>query len=146
VTCWTKFAEGADRGTSGNNIRATPLEYFHNTQTLSLPLSWHSVSDQKTIRLRYLSRAKGERPAGKGTPDAQGGHGALFLSKCGESSTVKCLQETLRRLAEIERAIGVLDSLSVKRMVIDAQDYILESQKESGRTARSNDPRIDASK
>lgn len=52
-----------------------------------------------------------------------------------------CLQ-VLRRLQEIERAIGVLDSFSIKRMLIDMQDHILESQKESLQTARVKETRV----
>lgn len=51
-----------------------------------------------------------------------------------------CLQ-VLRRLSEIERAIGVLDSISIRKMLIDTQDYILLSQKNSLETARVDDPR-----
>lgn len=39
------------------------------------------------------------------------------------------LPEIIRRLCEIEAAIGVLDSLSIRRMICETQDYILESQK-----------------
>jgi hypothetical protein len=52
---------------------------------------------------------------------------------------VDCSQ-VLRRLLEIERAVGVLDSLSIRKMLIETQDYILESQKDSLRTARMNAP------
>jgi hypothetical protein len=47
----------------------------------------------------------------------------------------------LRRLSEIERAIGVLDSFSVRRMVIETQDYILQLQGESVKDAQLNDSR-----
>lgn len=56
-----------------------------------------------------------------------------------------CLQ-ILRRLSEIERAVGVLDSISIRKMVIETQDYILESQKEAAQTARLKDPQITASR
>ena len=53
--------------------------------------------------------------------------------------------QVLAKLAEIERAIGAADSLALRRMVIELQDYIIQSQKESievlrqraGRTAES---------
>ena len=44
--------------------------------------------------------------------------------------------QVLLRLSEIERAIGILDSISIKRMLIETQEYILQSQKESVRMAR----------
>lgn len=47
--------------------------------------------------------------------------------------------QMLRKLHEIERAIGVLDSLSVRRMVIEAEDCLLELQKESVKASRLND-------
>jgi hypothetical protein len=49
-----------------------------------------------------------------------------------------CLQ-VLRRLSEIERAIGILDSISIRRMVIETQDYILQSQKKSIETVGLRD-------
>ena len=52
------------------------------------------------------------------------------------------VQQILRRLTEIERAIGVRDSLSIRRMIMDAEDYILESQRLSLQTARTDDPRM----
>ena len=36
----------------------------------------------------------------------------------------------LERLIEIERAIGVKDSIALRRMVVDTQDYVLQMQKE----------------
>lgn len=56
-----------------------------------------------------------------------------------------CLQ-ILRRLSEIERAIGVLDSISIRKMLMETQDYILQSQKESTQTARLNDSRLAVSR
>ena len=56
-----------------------------------------------------------------------------------------CLQ-VLRRLSEIGRAIGVLDSISIRKMLIETQDYILQSQRESTRTARLNDSRLAVSR
>jgi hypothetical protein len=49
-----------------------------------------------------------------------------------------CLQ-VLWRLTEIEPAVGILDSLSIRRMVIGAQDNIVQSQKESVETIRLRD-------
>ena len=49
--------------------------------------------------------------------------------------------QVLRRLSEIEQAIGVLDSISVRRMVMEAQDYILQSQKEAAQIVRLNEQR-----
>ena len=43
----------------------------------------------------------------------------------------------LERLMEIERAVGVQDTHTVKRMVIDAEEFILKLQKESIQTIRS---------
>ena len=40
-------------------------------------------------------------------------------------------QVMLAKLTEIERSIGVVDTLSLRTMVLEAQDYILNSQKES---------------
>lgn len=48
---------------------------------------------------------------------------------------MECLQ-LLRRLCEIEAAIGVADPLTLRRMIVETQDYILEAQKESVETAR----------
>lgn len=52
------------------------------------------------------------------------------------------VQQILRRLTEIERAIGVRDSTSIRKMIMEAEDYILESQRLSLQTARSDDPRM----
>lgn len=52
------------------------------------------------------------------------------------------VQQILRRLTEIERAIGVRDSISIRKMIMEAEDYILESQRLSLQTARSDDPRM----
>lgn len=48
---------------------------------------------------------------------------------------MECLQ-LLRRLCEIEAAIGVADPLTLRRMIVETQDYILEVQRESVETAR----------
>ena len=37
----------------------------------------------------------------------------------------------LAKLTEIERSIGVVDVLSLRKMILEAQDYILQCQKES---------------
>lgn len=50
--------------------------------------------------------------------------------------------QVLRRLHEIERALGVLDFISIKKLLIETEDYILESQKESVQTARVNETRV----
>lgn len=50
--------------------------------------------------------------------------------------------EMLRRLHEIERAIGALDSISLRKMIIDAEDFVVQSQKHSVQTARSSDLRM----
>lgn len=39
--------------------------------------------------------------------------------------------QLLNKLTEIERAIGVVDTLSLRRMIVEAQDYILQTQKET---------------
>lgn len=54
--------------------------------------------------------------------------------------------QVLRRLHEIERAIGVLDFISIKKMIIETEDYILNSQKESVQTARVNETRVAVSR
>lgn len=48
--------------------------------------------------------------------------------------------QVLHKLTEIERAIGVVDTLSLRRMIIDAQDYILRDQKESVQQLRQKPP------
>ena len=53
---------------------------------------------------------------------------------------MNCLQ-VLRRLREIERAIGVLDSVSIRRMIIEAEDCVFELQKEAAKTGRLNGTR-----
>jgi hypothetical protein len=45
--------------------------------------------------------------------------------------------QLLRRLLEIERAIGICDSLSIRKMIIEAEDYVLQSQKEQVEKGRS---------
>lgn len=52
-----------------------------------------------------------------------------------------CLQ-VLRRLHEIERAIGVLDYISVKKMLIEMEDYVLRLHKESVHKALSHETRV----
>lgn len=42
----------------------------------------------------------------------------------------------LERLLEIERAVGVQDAQTVRRMVIDTEEFILKLQRESIRTLR----------
>ncbi|HEX8711034.1 MAG TPA: hypothetical protein VF730_04110 [Terracidiphilus sp.] len=37
----------------------------------------------------------------------------------------------LDRLIEIERAIGVVDSLSLRKMVVEAQEVVLQAQKQA---------------
>lgn len=37
----------------------------------------------------------------------------------------------LDRLIEIERAIGVVDSLSLRKMVVEAQEAVLQAQKQA---------------
>lgn len=54
--------------------------------------------------------------------------------------------QVLCRLSEIERAIGVLDYISLRKMVIETQDYILGSQKETARPLPSSWPRMAASR
>lgn len=43
----------------------------------------------------------------------------------------------LRKLSEIESAVGVLDSLTIRKMLIDTQDFILQFQKESLQSIRN---------
>lgn len=38
--------------------------------------------------------------------------------------------QLLTRLTEIERAIGAVDAITLRRMVIETQEYVLQSQKE----------------
>lgn len=53
---------------------------------------------------------------------------------------MNCSQMVLRKLTEIERSLGVVDTLSLRRMIIETQDYILESQKESVQQLRQSSP------
>lgn len=39
--------------------------------------------------------------------------------------------QMLTKLTEIERSIGVVDFLELRRMIQDLEDYILQSQKET---------------
>ena len=39
--------------------------------------------------------------------------------------------QLLSKLTEIERAIGVVDTLSLRKMIVEAQEYVLQSQKEN---------------
>ena len=39
--------------------------------------------------------------------------------------------QVLSKLTEIERSIGVVDSLALRRMIVEAQDFILKSQKQN---------------
>lgn len=48
-------------------------------------------------------------------------------------------REVIRRLIEIERAIGVLDALSIRRMIIEIEDYVLRLEKEVFEMARRRD-------
>jgi hypothetical protein len=68
------------------------------------------------------------------------------LVQGGELFAVNSLQEILRRLYEIERAVGVLDSLSVRKLVIEVQDFVLESQKESVRMAGLSETQTETSR
>lgn len=43
-------------------------------------------------------------------------------------------RQILRRLIEIERAIGVLDAFSLRRLVMEAEEDILQWEKESVET------------
>lgn len=45
--------------------------------------------------------------------------------------------QVLRKLSEIENAVGVLDSLTIRKMLIEMQDFILQSQKESLQNVRN---------
>ncbi|HEV2133567.1 MAG TPA: hypothetical protein VGR47_04840 [Terracidiphilus sp.] len=49
-------------------------------------------------------------------------------------------------MSEIERAVGVLDSFSVRKMLIETQDYILYAQKESLQATTVKDPRLAVSR
>lgn len=40
-------------------------------------------------------------------------------------------QQLLSRLLEIERAIGVLDAVSLRRLVMEAEEYVLQYEKSS---------------
>lgn len=42
----------------------------------------------------------------------------------------------LDRLIEIERAIGVVDSLSLRKMVVEAQEIVLQAQRQTVRELR----------
>ncbi|HEV2324444.1 MAG TPA: hypothetical protein VGS10_10895 [Terracidiphilus sp.] len=47
----------------------------------------------------------------------------------------------MTKLTEIERSIGVVDTLSLRRMILEAQDYILRSQKETIQQLRQKPPK-----
>lgn len=49
--------------------------------------------------------------------------------------------QVLIKLTEIERAIGVVDSLSLRKMILEAQDFILQSQKQNVEELRLHLPR-----
>jgi hypothetical protein len=49
--------------------------------------------------------------------------------------------QLLRKLTEIERSIGVVDTMTLRRMIIETQDYILQHQKESIQQLRQKPPR-----
>jgi hypothetical protein len=49
--------------------------------------------------------------------------------------------QLLRRLSDIENAVGVLDSISIRRMIIETQEYILHSQKRSVEAIRLRNSR-----
>ncbi len=53
---------------------------------------------------------------------------------------MNCSQTVLRKLTEIERSLGVVDTLSLRRMIIETQDYILQNQKESVQQLRQSSP------
>lgn len=57
---------------------------------------------------------------------------------------MNCLQ-VLRRLHEIERAIGVLDAVSIRRMVIEAEDCVLDLQRELLKASLLRETRTTAS-
>lgn len=48
--------------------------------------------------------------------------------------------QLLTKLTEIERSIGVVDTLTLRRMILEAQDYILRSQEESIQQLRQKAP------
>lgn len=48
----------------------------------------------------------------------------------GRIPNMNCSQ-VLSKLTEIERSIGVVDSLALRRMIVEAQDFILKSQKQN---------------
>lgn len=48
--------------------------------------------------------------------------------------------QLLTKLTEIERSIGVVDTLTLRRMILEAQDYILRSQEESIQQLRQKTP------
>jgi hypothetical protein len=39
--------------------------------------------------------------------------------------------QLLTKLTEIERAIGVVDSITLRKMVVEAQEFVLQTQKEN---------------
>lgn len=47
----------------------------------------------------------------------------------------------LNRLSDIEHAIGVVDSISIRRMIVETQEYVLQSQKQLVDTNRLRDSR-----
>lgn len=52
--------------------------------------------------------------------------------------------QLLTKLTEIERSIGVVDTVSLRRMIIETQDYILQNQKESIQQLRQRPARESA--
>jgi hypothetical protein len=52
--------------------------------------------------------------------------------------------QLLHKLTEIERAIGNVDTLSLRCMIIETQDYILQDQKESVQQLRQKPSRTTA--
>lgn len=52
--------------------------------------------------------------------------------------------QLLTKLTEIERSIGVVDTVSLRRMIIETQDYILQNQKESIQQLRQGPARESA--
>jgi hypothetical protein len=57
---------------------------------------------------------------------------------------MNCSQVVLTKLTEIERSIGLVDTLSLRRMIIETQDYILQNQKESMQQLRQRPSRAAA--